>query len=410
MGGQGVRREPVTDWATDFDHLSAEWAAGINEICADLRERCPVAHTDRFYGAYLITRYDDAVAVAHDTARYSNRITAVNENKPESIRLEAPPITLDPPFHGPVRRALLAPFAPKAVERLVPMVSGVCDRALDALSGREQVDAALDYAQIVPLEVTANLLGLPEIDGDRFRGWVKAILSDGLVDLPLAARATREVRAYFAEQLADRRARGVGPEADLVAWVGAARVVDDDGVSRPFTEREQLGALYLLLVAGIDTTWSAIGAALHELSVNPVARRRLADEPALWDSAVEEFLRLSSPINMARMIDHDGVVGGCPLQAGQRLLLSFASANRDASQFDRPEELVLDRTHNRHLAFGVGVHRCLGSNLARMELRVALQRWLARYPDFEPAGPVRWTIGVRGPATVPLRVGVSAVG
>ena len=120
---------------------------------------------------------------------------------------------------------------------------------------------------------------------------------------------------------------------------------------------------------------------------------------------MEEYLRYFSPVTMGRVIESDGAIGGCPVQAGQRLLLSYASANRDPDHFDRPDEVVLDRAENRHLAFGVGVHRCLGSNLARLEMKVALERWLARYPDFEPAGEVTWTIGVRGPRTVPLRLG-----
>jgi cytochrome P450 len=398
---QSPPRRPVSDWATDFDHLSEEWAAHAPEITADLRGRCPVAHTERFSGAYLVTRYDDVVAVAQDTATFSNRITAVNENKPENIRLEAPPITLDPPLHGPVRRSLLPPFAPREVARLVPFVEQCCDRALDALAGRDVVDGALDYAQVIPVDVTARLLGLPRGDGDTFRAWVKGILSEGQIDLELAARCTREVRAFFAEQLEQRRRE---PGDDLVSWVAHAEVPVDGGGSRPLDDREQVGALYLLLVAGIDTTWSAIGASLHHLSRHPDHRRRLVAEPELMEGAVEELLRFFAPVTMARVITGDGHIGPCPVRGGERLLLSYGSANRDPDHFDRPDDVVLDRAHNRHLAFGVGVHRCLGSNLARMELKVALERWLARYPDFEPAGEVRWTIGVRGPRTVPLRL------
>ena len=416
--GGGSGRRPVRDWASDFDHLSPEWAAHAPEICADLRDRCPVAHTERFYGAYLVTRYDDVVAVAQDTVGFSNRITAVNENRPENIRLEAPPITLDPPRHGPLRRSLLPPFSAREVARLVPLVEAACDRALDALDRRTVVDGAVDYAQIIPVDVTAHLLGLRREDGDRFRTWVRGILAEGQIDLELAARCTREVRAFFAEQLEDRRHH---PTGDLVTWVATAEVQESvggggEGGARPLSDREQVGILYLLLVAGIDTTWSAIGASLHHLSHHPGHRRRLLtalprgrasldpDDDGLWDRAVEELLRFFSPVTMARVIERDGEIGGCPVRAGERLLLSYASANRDAAHFERPDEVVLDRAENRHLAFGVGVHRCLGSNLARMELKVALQRWLARFPDFEPAGDVHWTIGVRGPRSVPLRL------
>jgi len=391
MDPTGARR-PVQDWATDFDHLSPEWADDEPAILADLRRRCPVAHTERFHGAYLVTRYEDVVAAAHDTATFSNRITAVNENDPAKIRLHAPPITLDPPLHGPARRALLPPFAPRAVGSLAPMITEVCDAALDRLAGRTEVDAAADYARVVSVQVMANLLGLPLGDRERFHGWVKGILSDGLVDLELAARCTREVRGYFAAQLAEP---GCDGRDDLVGWV--ARVEE-------FDERDRLGVLYLLLVAGVDTTWSAIGSALHHLSDHPADAARLVAEPSLLTTAVEEFLRFFSPVMMGRVIEADGEVGGCPVQAGQRLLISFGSANRDPAVFADPDEVRIDRADNRHLAFGVGVHRCLGSNLARLELRIALERWLARVPRFEPAGTVAWTIGVRGPQSVPLRL------
>ena len=148
-----------------------------------------------------------------------------------------------------------------------------CDRALDALGGRTLVDGAVDYAQVVPVDVTAHLLGLRREDSDRFRAWVKGILAEGQIDLELAARCTREVRAFFAEQLEDRRRH---PTGDLVTWVANARVSteDDDVGSRPLSDRERVGVLYLLLVAGIDTTWSAIGAVLHHLSHHPAHRHR----------------------------------------------------------------------------------------------------------------------------------------
>ena len=216
-------RPPVEDWATDFDHLSPQWAAHEPEILADLRGRCPVAHTDRFFGAYLVTRYDDVVAAAHDTVTFANRITAVNENDPAQIRLHAPPITLDPPLQGPARRGMLPPFAPRAVAEAAPMITVVCDTALDRLDGRTEVDAATDYAQIVSVEVIANLLGLPAEDRSRFHGWVKGILSDGLVDLDLAARCTREVREYFGAQLDDP---SCPMRDDLVGWVAAVEAFD----------------------------------------------------------------------------------------------------------------------------------------------------------------------------------------
>jgi cytochrome P450 len=162
------------------------------------------------------------------------------------------------------------------------------------------------------------------------------------------------------------------------------------------------------MLGGIDTTWSLIGAALFHLGTHPQDLARLSDEPELLPTAIEESLRYYSPATVGRLINHDATVAGCPLDGGKRLLLSFPSANRDPEQFERPDEVVIDRQHNRHIAFGTGVHRCIGSNLARMETEVALRGWLGRHPRFELAvdpGEVDWSIGaVRGPYHVPLRI------
>jgi cytochrome P450 len=400
-----AERPTVSDWATDFDHLSDEWAADGPEILADLRERCPVAHTDRFYGAYLVTRYDDIADVARRTDTFSSRITLINDNHPDNVKLELPPITLDPPNHGPIRRALLPSFNPKEVEALEPFVVGVAERLLDDLAGRDLVDGALDFAQLLPVEVMGYLFGVPTELGPQFRIWVDAMLKDGLVDLDIARKASREVQAFFADQL---RLRREAPADDLVTMVLKAEAQHDDGTSEPFSERERIGALFVLMLGGIDTTWSSLGASLFHLGTHPDDLARLVREPELVPSAVEELLRFYSPVTIARVITEDAEVGGCPVKGGQRLLLAYPSANRDETHFENPDEVVLDRRNNRHLAFGVGVHRCLGSNLARMELKVALDAWLARFPNFELAvdpSDITWSVGpVRGPRSVPLRI------
>ncbi len=407
-------RPHVADWATDFDHLSDEWATDGPEILADLRERCPVAHTERFHGAYLVTRFDDVLDVARDTDTFSSRITLINDNHPDNVKLELPPITLDPPDHGPFRRALLPSFNPREVDKLEPFVARVANRLLDELSERAganggAVDGAIDFAQLLPVEVMSHLFDVPSEVGPEFRRWVDGILKDGLEDLDIARTATREVQAFFAQRLAERRDEPDGTDRDdLVSVVLRAEVTADDGSSRPFTEREQIGALVVLMLGGIDTTWSLLGSALFHLAIHPDDRARLVAEPELLPTAIEEFLRFYSPVTIARVITDDADIGGCPVAAGKRLLLSFPSANRDGAHFDQPDEVVLDRRVNRHVAFGVGVHRCLGSNLARMELNVALGAWLERFPRFELAvdpADIVWSVGpVRGPRSVPLRL------
>jgi cytochrome P450 len=165
--------------------------------------------------------------------------------------------------------------------------------------------------------------------------------------------------------------------------------------------------MVLLMLAGIDTTWSAIGAALWHLAQHPAHRARLVAEPELMPTAVEELLRAYAPVTMARMVAEDFEFEGCPFKKGDWVLLPFPSANRDPEEFPDADSVVLDRAENRHAAFGLGIHRCLGSNLARLELRVAIEEWLARFPAFELTDPgaVRWSAGqVRGPRTIPVRI------
>jgi cytochrome P450 len=163
----------------------------------------------------------------------------------------------------------------------------------------------------------------------------------------------------------------------------------------------------LLLIAGIDTTWSAIGASLWHLAKTPDDRKRLVAEPALLPTAMEELLRAYAPVTMARLVKQDVHWRGVDMKAEDWVLLSFPAANRDPDKFDRPNEVVIDREVNKHAAFGLGIHRCVGSHLARMELRVALEVWLERFPEFSLEDPaaVRWATGqVRGPRTLPVRV------
>lgn len=389
---------PVADWATDFDLADPRYAAAPYEIWADLRERCPVAHTDRRGGALMPTRYDDIVAVAHDPTTFSSREVGVYPTPSGSKPIVTPPITSDPPFHGEARRLLLPHFSPQAVAQVEPITRGISAELVAALAGRTHADAAVDYSQRVPVRVIAHLLGVPAADEDMFTSWAMRILQDHGDDPDAARReASREVLGYFASQVAQRR---IEPTNDLVTELVQAQIG-----GAPLTEKHLLGSCFLLLLAGVDTTWSAIGSALVHLGSVAADRDRLAADPSLLPVAVEELLRAYAPVTMARIAAVDTEVAGCPVKAGERVLLNFPAANRDPSQFERPDEVVIDREHNRHLAFGVGVHRCLGSNLARMEMRVALETWLAAFPRYtlDPERPVEWGgEQSRGPRSIPV--------
>ena len=399
-------RPRVSDWATDFDHTDPEWVADPYPIWHELRTRCPVAHTDRYGGTWLPVRHDDVAAVAYDTEHFTSRSVVVSEVRPGPDDLPAPiglapPITSDPPFHALARRLLLPAFAPKPIEALEPFTRELCVELLDATAGERQIDAAVDYAQHIPLRVIVRMLGFPQEDADLFRRFIRMVLED--VDQSAEERQAvvdeGELDAYIDARIAEHLAE---PQDDLTSFLLDAELdgnkLDPDHVR---------GTMVLLMIAGIDTTWSAIGASLWHLAQNPADRRRLAAEPELMATAVEEFLRAYAPVTMARLVATDFDFGGRQMKEGDWLLLPFPAANRDPEHFPDADKVQIDRVENRHAAFGLGIHRCIGSNLARMELRVALEEWMKRYPDFELADPaeVTWSAGqVRGPRTVPVRI------
>ena len=394
---------PVTDWTTDFDHTDDLWAADPYAIWADLRERCPMAHTTRYGGAWLPTRYDDVAAVAYDTDHFTSRSVVVSEFRPpfelapEGI---APPISSDPPFHKDARRMLLPIFSPQAVSKLEPSTRDYCRELLDEVSGRDPVDAAEDYAQHIPVRVIANMLGLPESDADVFRGFVNHVLEG--VSLPMEQRA-QGMLALFGYLQGHIEDHVTNPRDDLITFLLNAELAGEK-----LTPFHVARTIALLLIAGIDTTWSAIGASIWHLAAHQGDRERLLADPGLLPVAMEELLRAYAPVTMARLVREDTEWNGCPMKANEWVLLPFPSANRDPTAFDSAAEVLIDRDVNRHVAFGLGIHRCVGSHLARMELRVALEEWLARYPVFSLADPaaVRWSEGqVRGPRTLPVLVG-----
>jgi cytochrome P450 len=394
---------PVTDWATDFDHTAPGWAADPYPIWEELRATCPIAHSARFGGVWLPTRHADVSSIAHDQEQFTSRSVVVAQRRPPAELAPAgisPPISSDPPFHRGARRVLMPAFSPSAIAALEPMTRAYCDELLDGLAGRDRLDAATQYAQHIPVRVISNMLGFPLSDGDVFRGFVHEVLEG--VTQPLEERMDAFTRLfeYLSVQIQDHVDH---PRDDLTSFLIDATI---DG--------EQLdwghigGSMALLLIAGIDTTWSAIGASIWHLADHPDDLRRIVEDRSMLPVAMEEFLRAYAPVTMARLVKDDMDWNGCPMHKDDWVLLSFPSANRDPEAFSDADKVVIDRAENRHAAFGLGIHRCVGSHLARMELRVALEAWLDRYPAFSLADPsaVTWSGGqVRGPRTLPVTIG-----
>jgi cytochrome P450 len=296
---------------------------------------------------------------------------------------------------------LLPAFSPKRIKAFEPFTRELCVELLDATAGRNGIDAAIDYAQHIPLRVIVRMLGFPQEDADVFRRFIRMVLED--VDQTAEEREAQiqdgELDDYMDARIAEHLA---DPQDDLTTFLLEAEL---DG--NKLAPEHVRGTMVLLMIAGIDTTWSAIGASLWHLAQNPADRERLAGEPDLMATAVEEFLRAYAPVTMARLVAKDFDFRGHRLKEGDWLLLPFPAANRDPDFFPDADEVHIDRAENRHAAFGLGLHRCIGSNLARMELRVALEEWMKRYPDFELTDPekVTWSAGqVRGPRCVPVRI------
>ena len=397
--------EPVEDFATDWDHTDPRWVHDPYPIWDDLRGRCPVAHTERYGGAWFPSTHAGVSAVATDTDHFTSRTVVIGngrpmEDAPPAPIGVAPPITSDPPFHQIARRLILPVFAPGPVRELEPMVRALCERLLDALEGSSTVDAATQYAQFIPPAVIIRMLGFPEADEDLFREFVHIVLEG--VNLPVEQRIEEfaPIEAYLDAQIEDHRAN---PRDDLTSYLLGVEVA-----GQRLAIEHIRGTMILVLIAGIDTTWSAIGASLWHLASHPDDLARLVAEPELLPVAVEEFLRFYAPVTMARLVKDDVEFLGCPMKRDDWILLGFPAANRDPAVFPDADRFIIDRLENRHLAFGLGIHRCAGSNLARMELRVAIESFIARYPRFALVDPeaVTWSQGqVRGPRSVPISVG-----
>jgi len=398
-----VHTPPARDWATDFDHTKDDYATNAPAVWDELRQNCPVARSDAHGGVWLPTRHADVSAIAHDTEHFSSEGVIVSIFKPEGIAPQggAPPITADPPFHAGSRRLLLSAFSPKAINALEEGTRQTCRKLLDDVlaESTDVVDAARAYAQHIPVRVIAQMLGLPKEDGDLFRMFIHRI-----IEKPgeyVGRNDPEDTLVHYLTNEIQRR-RAEPPKDDLIGFLLQAEIDD-----RRLTNEHIFGTIALLIVAGIDTTWSAIGASLWHLAQHADDRHRLVEDPDVLPFAVEELLRFYAPVTMARIAKTDTEIGGCPVAERDWVLLPFPAANRDPEAFERADEFVIDRQRNRHVAFGLGIHRCIGSNLARMELTVAIEEWLKRIPEFELADPsdVRWSTGqVRGPRELPVRL------
>ena len=399
---------PVHDWASDYDIFDPGYVRDPAPVWDELRERCPIAHTERWGGSWMPTRYEDLQALVKMVPTLSSRSAVVVPPSPELREVlvaeakkygsENPPITADPPEHQPFRRLILPFFSPRAVEGYLPYTQDLCNSLIDGFAGRGRADAAADYAQQITPRVIAHVLGIDPARAGDFVEWVRGILELGQTQPEMRIKYRGIIRDFFQEMVTERRKN---PRGDAISTLIEAEVEGEK-----LDDYKVVGVCFLLLVAGIDTTWSSISASLLHFATHPEDQARLRAEPELLQTAVEEMLRFYSPVTMGRKVMEPVDFGGVEMKPGDKVLLNFPGANRDPAAFDKPDEVILDRKRNRHMAFGLGIHRCAGSNLARMEMQVALRTWFDRIGAFEleDAEAVTWAGGqVRGPRRVPGR-------
>jgi cytochrome P450 len=371
--------DPVARPRYDFD-FHGDALDGIFDDYKIMRRQCPVSWSDRYGGFWSITSYDEVHAAEHDWDTYSVAPSMILP----SFGTDRPliPLDIDPPNLSDYRKTLLPFFTPPKMDALMPRTRQLARQLLDDIAGQEVFDVAV-YSRMLPTMVFSEYAGFPLDDAAQFDVWVEEIIFARTDDEAVARRAADEVYAYFRDLIARRRAeRG----DDVISGVLAA-----DFQGRSLTDDEVLDICYLLFVAGIETTASAIRSSLWHLAQHPGDLARLAADPSTVPMATEEFLRTLSPVQaMARTLKRDAAVGGVQMCAGERVALVFGAANRDPERFADADEIRLDRAVNPHAAFGIGAHRCLGSNLARREVNIALEELIARYPRFELAEPAPW--------------------
>jgi cytochrome P450 len=385
------------DRDADFDPVDPAFIADPYPVYAHMREQCPVARADRFGGYWLISRYSDVRESARDTEAFSSQGGIVIP--PAGNPMPFIPIELDPPEHTEYRRPMQSWFSVSRMLELEDDIREMVVERLDPVVADGHADLCAELAGPIPPMVIARLLGVDRSDWRMFQQMAEQMIAAAESgDTEANAAAGGRLVGYLWEQIEARRAE---PRDDILT-----RMTQLEISGEPIAADKVLGLALFTLLAGHETSTSAIGAMLMHLARDQEAQQRLREESHIIPRTVEEILRYDPPVqNLARTLTCDTTVGGVNLSAGDRVLLSWASANRDASVFSEADTLVIDRPNNGHLAFGYGMHRCLGANLARLEMRVVLEEVLRRIPTFRITNEADVVVGgvlARGPRVLPI--------
>jgi cytochrome P450 len=360
---------------------------------------CPVARLEDADGLVLLTRYDDVHQAFRNPEVFSSGMeaAAIGQDRPLI------PLQIDPPDHAKYRRLLDPHFSPKQVATLEQDARALVAELVDGFADRGHCDFHAEFAEPLPSTIFLALMGLPQSDLPEFLVWKDAIVRPDVEpgDFEGAERARKEagqhIYAYFEAAIDERMAR---PDDGLFT-----RLMNSEVDGRTLSREEILDISYLLLLGGLDTVTATLDCSFAWLATNPDARRRLGRDAQHTNVVVEELLRHQTPVTMVvRVAAQDTTVGGVELRKGEHVSLLIGACNADESEFEAAHEVSFDRGANRHLAFGGGPHRCLGSHLARLELRVAIEEFHRRIPDYSlaPDAELRYSPGIRQLDALPL--------
>jgi cytochrome P450 len=369
----------MTGPVIDFDHHSTGYRDHGLEILGDLRGRCPVAWTESYGGFWVLSRYRDVARVEVDATTFSSHHETGGDQIPiPELPFTPIPIFIDPPEFTPYRRMLDPVFAPKAVAGMRDDIRRATDDAIDEFVESGRCEMVMQLANVVPATTALGILGMPVSDWARYTHAMHEILyrMPGTPEHDAAVQGNIWMIEQIVRVVAERRQQ---PRDDLISqWTTAT--VDGEPISDSYIQ----GMAWLVIAGGTETTGSLLANTVVHLARKPDVRRRLREEPDLLPTAVEEFLRWVTPTqHIARTATRDVQIDGRRISAGQRVFLSLASANRDEEQFPGADEVILDRRPNRHTAFGLGPHRCLGSHLGRAMFTTMLEQVVHRLGDFE---------------------------
>jgi len=390
-----------------YDPYDYEIDANPHPTWKQLRDEAPVYHNEDL-DFYALSRFADVMAASLDGARFSSAYGTVLELMSEEPDQSPMMIWRDPPEHTRLRKLVSRAFSPRRIGELEPRIRQICRDYLDPLRGSQGFDYVEDFGAKLPVMVISSLLGVPEEDHDQIRVWTDELLHRDPGELKGSRRheeISQQLWGYFGRYVAERRKK---PSDDMMSDLIASEIEMPDGSVRRLDDTALLSFIGLLSGAGNETVARFLGWAATALARFPEERSKLASNPALVPSGVEELMRFEAPSPVqARRLTRDTEMHGQVMPEGARVLLLTGSAGRDDREYDEPDRLDVNRKIDRHVSLGYGLHFCLGASLARLEARVALEETLLRFPEWE----VDWentemvhTSTVRGYAKVPIRL------